>query len=149
MAEIKETPESERKFPERLRQMLGYKYGCQRCEHRFELIETRPNGKLSKTWTVGVLLFGKKFPHSCAVFVVKCPSCNQPTQLVIIGYAEPVNLPAAAEAVPQPPTTPKLAEPRPRKPKPQQAADLAVKLPAEKLTLVMGEPPKGEGSSNG
>lgn len=81
-------------FPAQLRKLLelGPKYSCQHCETTFELKEFKPNGKKSRTWAVGLSSWGTKEPRACEVFVIKCPTCQNPAQLIIISKAEPLGV---------------------------------------------------------
>lgn len=72
-------------FPEELKPMIGVKFGCQSCQHRFEVEEFhKPSGKKSKTWIFGQVLWGVKQPQFCDAFIIKCPGCGDPAQVVII-----------------------------------------------------------------
>lgn len=87
-------------FPKELKEtFLNTRHACPKCETRFELKETKPDGKKSRSWVRGVLTWGEKSPRAVECFIIKCPSCSQPTQAVIISLVEklveeaPVNPP--------------------------------------------------------
>jgi len=89
--------------------LLGVKFGCQSCQHRFEVEEFhKPSGKKSKTWILGQVTWGVKQPQFCDAFIIKCPGCGDPAQVVIISQkkdasallvkAEPERLPKEEQA---------------------------------------------------
>lgn len=79
-------PEMAQAWPKRLNNFIDTKYGCVGCEGQFKVtIKTQDGTKKSKSWAIGLFMWGSGDSASaCEVFCVKCPSCGQPAQLVVL-----------------------------------------------------------------
>jgi hypothetical protein len=94
-------------YPEQLKKVIGTNHGCQSCEHRFRLEELNANGKKSKTWTMGIVTWGQKDPQLCEAFIIKCPGCGNPSQVIITSLRQSAGPPPKADPAQATETPPK------------------------------------------
>lgn len=106
-----EFPEAfKKKLPNGSFTLLGAKYACQACESSFELKEHHPTdpNKKSRSWCVGYVVFGKDDPSMVECFIVKCPSCGQPSLIAPVSKRK-----LASEVMKSAPPTPPPTPPKP------------------------------------
>lgn len=97
-------------FPEQLKKIIGTRFGCEICQDHFVLEEIHAaSKKKSKTWTLGTTTWGVKEPQVVECFIIKCPSCGNPRETIIISLRKPVSsllsaqMPARVQEAPSKP----------------------------------------------